>query len=118
MHNDLKLTLELVEELGWRKLADALTEAFDNGTQAPSLGRRSGGSWGGGRRGGGWAGHNRTTKPDPIYMERDDSSAEESWLGPNWVLSDDGGRTPRCTSDAGAGAGPSHTAGHNDIVLA
>ena len=35
------------------------------------------------------------TKPDPIYEERDDSGAEESWLGiDDWVLSNDGGRTP------------------------
>ena len=42
--------------------------------------------------------------------------AEESWLDTDWVLSDDDGRTPRCTSDAGAG--PSHTAGHEDTVPA
>ena len=42
--------------------------------------------------------------------------AEESWLDTDWVLSDDDGRTPRCTSNAGAG--PSHTAGHEDTVPA
>ena len=43
-------------------------------------------------------------------------SAEESWLGTDWVLSNDDGRTPRCTSDAGAG--PSHTAGYEDTIPA
>ena len=38
MHNDLKLTLELMEELGWLKLEDALAEASDIGTQAQSRG--------------------------------------------------------------------------------
>ena len=38
MHNDLTFTLELVEELGRLKLADALAEAFDIGTQALSRG--------------------------------------------------------------------------------
>ena len=38
MHDDLKMTLELVEELGRLKLADALAEAFDIGTQALSRG--------------------------------------------------------------------------------
>ena len=42
--------------------------------------------------------------------------AEESWLDTNWVLSDDDGRTPRCTSDTGAG--PSHTAGYEDTIPA
>ena len=42
--------------------------------------------------------------------------AEESWLETDWVLSDDDGRTSRCTSDAGAG--PSHTASHEDTVPA
>ena len=56
------------------------------------------------------------TEPDPIYKEGDDSGAEESWLGTDWALSDEDGRTPRCTSDAGAG--PSHTASHGDIVPA
>ncbi|KAK7820011.1 methylsterol monooxygenase 2-2, partial [Quercus suber] len=48
--------------------------------------------------------------PDPISDEGDDFGAEESWLGTNWVLSDEGGRTSRCTPDAGTG--PSHTASH------
>ena len=38
MHDDLKMTLELVEELGRLKLADALAKAFDIGTQALSRG--------------------------------------------------------------------------------
>ena len=94
MHNDLKLTLEYVEELGLLKLVNALAEVADIGPQAPSHGRRSGGSRGGGRRGGGRAGCGRTTKPDPIYEEGDDSGVEESWLGTDWVLFDDNGRTP------------------------
>ena len=53
MHNDLTYTLQLVEELGQLKLVDALAEAFNIGTQAPSRGGQSGGSQGGGRRGGG-----------------------------------------------------------------
>ena len=116
MHNDLKYTLELVEELGRLKLADALAEASDIGTQGAGRGGQSGGSRGGRRRGGGRVGRGRTTEPDPIYEEGDDSGAEESWLGTDWVLSDDGGRTPRCTSDVGAG--PSHTAGHDVTVPA
>ena len=56
------------------------------------------------------------TELDPIYEEGDDSGAEESWFGTDWVLSDDDGRTSRCTSDAGIG--PSHTAGHEDTVPA
>nr|POE45031.1 hypothetical protein CFP56_74284 [Quercus suber] len=82
MHNDLKLTLEYVDELGRLKLANAFAEAFDIDTQAPGRDRQSG----------------------------DDSSAEKSWLGTDWVLSDDGGRTLRCTPDAGTR--PSHTARH------
>ena len=116
IHNDLKLTLEYVEELGQLKLANALVEAANIGPQAPSHGGRSGGSRGGGRCGGGRTGHSRTTEPDPIYEEGDDSSAEESWLGTDWVLSNDDGRTPQCTSDAGAG--PSHTAGYEDTIPA
>ena len=81
MHNDLKLTLEYVDELGRLKLVNALVEAADIGPQAPSHGGRSGGSRGGGRCGGGRASHGHTTEPDPIYEEGDDSSAEESWLG-------------------------------------
>ncbi|KAK9986898.1 hypothetical protein SO802_031849 [Lithocarpus litseifolius] len=61
MHNDLTYTLELVEELGRLKLADALVEASDIGTQAPGRGEQSGGSRGGGRRGGGKASRGRTT---------------------------------------------------------
>ena len=56
------------------------------------------------------------TEPDPIYEEGDDSGAEESWLARDWELFDNGGRTPRCTSNGGAG--PSHTAGHEDTVPA
>ena len=55
-----------------------------------------------------------TTELDPIYKEGDDLGAEESWLDIDWVLSNDNGRTPRCTSNAGAG--PSHTTGHEDTV--
>ena len=40
--------------------------------------------------------------------------AEESWLDIDWVLSDDDGRTPRCTFDAGVG--PSHTASHEETI--
>ena len=116
MHNDLTYTLQLVEELSQHKLVDALAEAFDIGTQASSHGGQSGGSQRGGRRGGGRAGHARTVELDPIYEEGDDSGAEESWLGTDWVLSDDGGRTPQCTF--GAGVRPSHTASHEDTVLA
>ena len=116
MHNDLKMTLEYVDELGRLKLANALTEAANIGPQAPVHSGRSGGSRGGGRRGGVRAGHGRTTEPDPIYEEGDDSGAEESWLGTDWVLSDDDSRTPQCTSDAGTR--PSHTAGHEDTVPA
>ena len=116
MHNDLTYTLQLVEELGQHKLVDALAEAFDIGTQASSHGGQSGGSQRGGRRGGGRAGHARTVELDPIYEEGDDSGAKESWLGIDWVLFDDGGRTPRCTS--GVGVGPSHTADHEDTVPA
>nr|POE67881.1 hypothetical protein CFP56_62937 [Quercus suber] len=94
MHNDLKLTLEYVDELGRLKLANALAEASDIGTQAPSRARQSGGSRGGRRRGGGRASRGRTIEPDPIFDEGDDSGAKESWLGTDWVLSDDGGRTP------------------------
>ena len=53
---------------------------------------------------------------EPIYEEGDELGAEESWLEGDWVLSNDGDGTPRCTSDVGAG--PSHTAGHEDTVLA
>ena len=44
MYNDLKLTLEVVEELGRLKLANALAEASDIGTQALDCSERSGGS--------------------------------------------------------------------------
>nr|POE63802.1 hypothetical protein CFP56_48227 [Quercus suber] len=64
----------------------------------------------------GRASRSRTTEPDPIYEERDNSGVEESWLGTDWVLSNDGGRTPRPTSSAGVG--PSHTTGHEGIVPA
>ena len=78
MHNDLKLTLEYVDELGRLKLANALAEAADIGTQASGRDGRSGGSQGGGRRGGGRASHGCTTELDPIYKEGDDSGVEES----------------------------------------
>ena len=39
-----------------------------------------------------------------------------SWLKGDWVLSNEGGGTSRCTSDVGAG--PSHTTGHEDTVPA
>ena len=67
MHNDLTFTLELVEELGRRKLADALVEAVHIGTQSLGHGGQSGGSHGGGHRGGGQAGCGRMTEPGPIY---------------------------------------------------
>ena len=41
MHNDLKLTLEYVDELGRLKLANVLAEAVDICPQAPSYGGRS-----------------------------------------------------------------------------
>ena len=75
MHNDLKLTLEYVDELGRLKLVNALVEAADIGPQAAGHNGRSGGSQGGGHRGGGQA--SRTIDPDPIYEEGDDSGAEE-----------------------------------------
>ena len=78
MHNDLKMTLEFVDELSRIKLANALAEAANIGPQASVHSGRSGGSRGGGRRGGVQAGRNRTTEPDPIYEEGDDSGAEES----------------------------------------
>ena len=94
------MILEYVDELGRLKLANALAEVANIGPQAPVHSGRSSGSRGGGRHGGVRAGRDRTTEPDPIYEEGDDSGAEESWLGTDWVLSDDDGRTPRCTSDA------------------
>ena len=114
--NDLKMTLEYVDELGRLKLANALAEAANIGPQAPVHSGRSGGSRGGRRHGGVRAGRGRTTESDPIYEEGDDLGAEESWLDTDWVLFDDNGRTPRCTFDAGAG--PSHIAGHEDTVPA
>ena len=105
MHTDLTFTLELVEELGRLKLTNALAEAVDIGTQAPVCGEQCGGS-----RGGGQVGRSRTTELGPIYEEGNESGVEEAWLGTNWVLSDDDGRTPRCTS--GDGAGPSHSVDH------
>ena len=54
------------------------------------------------------------TEPDPIYEEGDDLGAKESWLAGDWVLFDNGGKILRCTSNAGAG--PSHTVGHEDTV--
>ena len=67
MHNDLKMTLEYVDELGRLKLANALVEAANIGPQASVRSGRSGGSRGGGRRGGVRAGRGCTTEPDPIY---------------------------------------------------
>ena len=114
MHNDLKTTLEYVDELGLLKLANALAEATNIGPQAPGHSRRSGGSQRGGCCGGVRAGRGYTTKPDPIYKEGDDSGAEESWLSTDWVMSDDNGKTLRYMSDAGTR--PSHIADHEDIV--
>ena len=53
---------------------------------------------------------------EPIYEEGDELGAKESWLKGDWVLSNEGGGTSRCTSDVGAG--PSHTTGHEDTVPA
>ena len=114
MQNDLKMTLEYVDELGRLKLANVLAKVANIGPQAPVHSERSGGSRKGGRRGGVRAGYGRTTEPDPIYEEGDDLGAEESWLDIDWVLSDDDGRTPRCTFDAGVG--PSHTASHEETI--
>nr|POE97682.1 aspartyl protease family protein 2 [Quercus suber] len=99
MYNDLKFTLEVVDELGRIKLADALAEAADIDTQAPGRGGRSGGSRGGRRRGGGHAGPSHATEPEPIYEVGDEpgAEAEESWLQGDWVFSN-------------SGTGPSHTA--------
>ena len=77
MYNDLKLALEVVEELGRLKLVDALVEASDVGTQALGRGGQSGGSQRHGCRGGGRVGCGRTTEPEPIYEEGDDLGAEE-----------------------------------------
>ena len=116
MQNDLKMTLEYVDELGRLKLANALAEASSIGPQAPVHSGRSGGSREGRRCGGVRAGCGRTTEPDPIYEEGDDSGAKESWLGIDYVLFDNDDRTLRCTSDADTW--PSHTAGHEDTVPA
>ena len=116
MHTDLTFTLELVEELGRLKLVNALAEVVDIGTQAPVRGGQRGGSRGGGHRGGGQAGRSRTTELGPIYEEGNESGAEEAWVGTDWVLSDDDGRTPRCTS--GDGTGPSHSVDHQGTVPA
>lgn len=106
MYNDLKFTLEVVDELGRLKLADALAEAADVDTQVPTRNRQSGGSRGGRRRGGGRAGPGRATEPAPIYKGGDESAAEESWLQDDWVFSDDGARPSHPAGDA---AGPSRT---------
>ncbi|XP_050260986.1 serine/threonine-protein phosphatase 7 long form homolog [Quercus robur] len=116
MHTDLTFTLELVEELGRLKLANALAEAVDIDRQAPVRGRQRGGSRGGGHRGGGQAGRSRTTESAPIYEEGNEEGVEEAWLGTDWVLSDDDGRTPRCMP--GDGAGPSHSVDHQGTVPA
>ena len=60
MYNDLKLALEVVEELGRLKLVDALVEASDVGTQALGRGGQSGGSQRHRCRGGGRVGCGRT----------------------------------------------------------
>ena len=52
----------------------------------------------------------------PSTRKGNESSAEEAWVGTNWVLSNDDGRTPRCTS--GDDAGPSHSVDHQGIILA
>ena len=52
MQNDLKMTLEYVDELGRLKLANALVGSANIGPQAPVHNRRSGGSRRGGRCGG------------------------------------------------------------------
>ena len=44
MHNDLKMTLEYVDELGRLKLANALAEAANIGPQAPVHSGQSSGS--------------------------------------------------------------------------
>ena len=80
MQNDLKMTLEYVDELGRLKLANAHAEAANIGPQAPIHSGQSGRSRGGGRRGGVRAGYGRTIEPNPIYKERDDLGVEESWL--------------------------------------
>nr|POE44604.1 hypothetical protein CFP56_78186 [Quercus suber] len=72
MYNDLKFTLEVVDELGRLKLADALAEAADFHTQVPGRSGQSG----------------------------DDSAAEESWLQDDWVFSDDGSRPSHPACDA------------------
>ena len=59
---------------------------------------------------GGQAGRSRTTELAPIYEEGNESGAEEAWHDTDWVLSDDGSRTLRCTSSDGAG--PSHSVSH------
>ena len=91
-------------------MANALAEAVDIGTQAPVRGGQCDGSRGGGHRGCGQAGRSRMTESGPIYEEGNESGVEEAWLGTDWLLSDDGGRTSRCTS--GDGAGPSHSVDH------
>nr|POF14766.1 hypothetical protein CFP56_43613 [Quercus suber] len=106
MYNDLKFTLEVVDELGRLKLAEALVEAANIHTQVPGRSGQSGGSRGGRRHGGGRAGPERATKPKPIYEEGDESAAEESWLQGDWVFFDDGARPSHPAGDA---AGPSRT---------
>ena len=116
MYNDLKFTLEVVDELGQLKLADALAKAFDFLTQALGRSGQSGGSQGHGHRGGGRVGPRCATGPEPIYEEGDESGVEESWLEGDWVLSDDGVGTPQCTThDA---IGPSHIAGDDNTIPA
>ena len=62
MHNDLKMTLEYVDELGRLKLANALAEVANIGPQAPGHSGRSGGSQRGGCRGSVQAGHGYMTE--------------------------------------------------------
>ena len=81
MHTDLTFTLELVEELGRLKLANALAEAVDIDTQPPVRGGQRGGSCGGGHRGGGQASRSRTNELGPIYEEGNESGAEEALIG-------------------------------------
>ncbi|XP_050248874.1 protein argonaute 1-like [Quercus robur] len=96
MHIDLTFTLELVEELGRLKLANALAEAVDIDTQAPVRGGQCGGSRGGGHRGGGQAGRSRTNESAPIYEEGNEEVVEEAWLGTDW------GTVPAHTTSYGA----------------
>nr|POF11902.1 hypothetical protein CFP56_13750 [Quercus suber] len=72
MYNDLKFTLEVVDELGRLKLANVLAEVADIDTQVPGHSGRSG----------------------------DESAVEESWLQGDWVFSDNGTRPSYLAGDA------------------